>query len=1142
MFILLALTGLMTASPAYAQKMGTIISIDGNSCGKLWAQDANGTSGSYFGFLRHKQAPIQLISSNYSEVDELGIFTIVANNMTAEGTELTYTTFGGQSTYGYLGIVAPKGYRIMRYQFDIDQSSSASKNGLSITEYTYDGSNVEETENSATVINSSTNELKLDVTKSGSVNKLYFKINSNGSTSGNKITFKSVKITYAIDDVYSAQLPNSDGGTTVHTDMMNLGEFFYNSSGAWVFNTSSISDLQEVGIYNATTKISPDVVQVNGNKYFVAASNGDYYIEAPEKYRIVGATVNFLRSEAMGISIPSFGDVTTITSGESYIITDGKGHYLSCFTNKVVMGTNPSTASKWTFTGSGSSYTIKNGDYYLKVSNNALVVATTSPTTWICSGTSIRTSSSYVTYSGNKWVLASSSIGNIAKLQNESTTTGASFTSGDFTGSVYGREGNVIVDEGTAVLTEENNEASITVNDFNNDAIRINISGLTTGVALYNVQLQLLPLNPEVQTVQVAGKINDDNVTGNTSVTSENYHFSDVNIVVPSVVGQSSYDVVFRNAYNEEYTEWYNNGTTNNIGYSNYYLVSSNADGGTTDASLNRTNGVPSDVVYPFDRQNSDKVGTVALNFSNIDEVISNKLDLADNKFSKSDAGYQSVALSNGKSSTVYLYSADEPTFLIMPSGASSLKHIAYRYYDVKVTLNVMQETPDIAIKAIYTSTLKGKPSKQTSSLTADDISNTGTDSESAVDKQHTYIGITVSSKYANGTKAPGYLTSEAIINAIKAKIYSESDSYYGFGENDPYRGILYVDMSGLVSVSDAAVSTGSTTTYWDQFNEATADNCLYFMYPSFSRGGITNTITATGNNSYEAVSNIVIQDQQPFYTPYKFGTGTHTASYTRNITHGKDKVKQMTSILPFGIKLDGEGHPYFTSDRAEESITFMDITGKSGRIDNRSDIEDPGYAFAVLATPIEDNEAKANMPYFLQSTTDVNGFTVSVTQAQFDVTPSSEDELTQGDTWVGHGTFAGMEVNRDDNLFIFSSGYFHKTGAQKIYKKAYVLPFRVYYDAATDANVAKTDGFCVVTSMDGITTGIADVNVHDGSLSVKTQRGSISVTAGKQTAVRIYSVGGQLVGSGTVKGGQTASYPVAQGVYIVNGVKVVVE
>lgn len=1054
--LLAALFVLLAASPAWAQttgagKTGTIITFDGNSCKGMFAQDANTTQYDLYGYIRHKQAPFQVVSSNSITTNDMGLFTSMQNNImfTTDG-KLVLCRGNNSSrtlTTSYFGIVAPKGYRIMRLMMEVESGASGTtatagsftspyREGEKFSEVNADGT---ETGKSITLSSTQGTTQTLDITKTGSgANKIYLSIYVPSTMSGTNRTWiiiKSLKITYAIDDPFAAQLPTGDGNTKIHTDMTDLGTFTSNSNNIWVYNSNNVTDLQDANLYSgdatSVTKItSPEVKEVDNNQYFVVASNGDYYVEAPEKFRIVGATVNFL------------SDAT---------------------------------------------------------SNSA------------------------------------------------------------FTGTVYDRDGKTV--KATESITTENTSATVKLDNLNNDAIHLSFSGLAAGQsALYNVNLSLLPLDPEVQHLTLAYKDGDDE-HGHTTVNAENYVMAtneNTTVYVPVKVGSGStnYQIVFRSAANEQATKWYKDGTkdNDNNGYSNYFLVNSTADtGGNTDVTLN-----VDAANHPADRANTDQAGTTELAFTNIGDFDRTKTNenpdhIQYNVFDKSKAGMGTVTLTStdGKSEsaakTVHVYAADMPTFSILPAG-TGLKHIDYRYYTITIVAVPTNDVPVITLVPIYTSTLKGKNNKNT---------DMPSDKGETADTQHTFYGVKIQAKRVGNENdkndkgelltSGGVLSTDLIVTDLGEAFLALDNNYGGFGDNDSYRGVLYVDMSSLQSVENTVLA--------DKLFQQTADNCLFFMYRGYQAPtGLTNIIAKQANGTFEATSNIIVHDQQPFFTPYDFGTGTHTASYTRENTNGHSKVKQMSVVLPFSIRLDGEGHPYSSDDNLNTHITFRSITDYGTlihKIAKDDGTQGDDYSFAVVATPVTGEEAVANTPYHLITDLPEGGFSFNITNAKFVKTPTNDqnqptDDLTNGEgtDWVAHGTFAGKVVSKADSRYIFSSGVYHRTGAQVKSNVVNLLPFRAYFDFNGQNSSSKgvTD-FAVVTDPLSIVTGISDVRTDGANgLSVSAGEGFIIVKAAQAATVNTYTISGQQVAHSTLAAGESSRFYVPQGVYIVNGVKVVVK
>ena len=1000
-------------SPSDMTKIGTTISLDYGSSHGLFSSKASGDATNpdkqYFGFLRHDIAHVQIITSNSSTLSTNGdeLFNENDNSMRFDKVNGNhYLSFNSyQSQYVYAQVMAPKGYRILRYQmvFDADNSTS----GSSITQYTYDANGNVVDGASAKVTDGS-----WDQTLANGSNMLFFRFDATAAAS--KITIKSLHITYAIDQPVTGQVPAEDGSLDLHTGLIDLGTFSENTNHFWSFSSTAVTDQQSVCVVNSQGEAQSETYQVDGKQHFVVAANGDYYLEAPEKFRIVGATLSFLRHS----------------------------------TDRVAAS--------------------------------------------------------------------------------------------DFTATVSNRENNATATNGSVQLTKANDKATITLKDYNNDAIHFNISGLADGsAALYRVNLKFLPLNPEVQTLQVAAKYKDG-VIGSNEVTSTNYTFHGgeaVRVLVPKDA-TSPYALVFRNAENEEKSLWYTHGVNNNNlastgGYSNFTLVGSSAYDGDKGIDMTAT-------PWPTARVNADQAGTNKLLATNILDVVNGKAtELQDKEYKKGDGGLQAVILKNNEEKEVYVYAADMPTWNILPSGiGSGKKHIDYRFYTIKLMPVVENEKAKVTLTPLYTQTLKSAPHKTGSQLKADG---------DMLDTKHTYVGVAVSSTTTDGSRPYGVLTNTEIISAIKDAL--KDKNYYGFSESDPLRGILYVDMSALTTV------TGENTegeNNWDAFNAGTADNCLYFMPVGFTRN-VENIISKRHDGKYEAVGNIRVYDQQPFFTPYDFTTGTRQAIYEREGTSSaggnvKATVKNMTAVLPFSVGLTGDGNVKTATDATDNSVQFHDITGY-GKVTGVS-VDDPHHelTYAMLAEAVTSGVAEANKPYYVTSTTP--GFTFNILGAQFAKTRATTTneglEHTKGN-WTAIGTYAGVQPTAGETdgkgKWYFSKELFWNAAQLHTTKHFNIRPFRAFYRTidTTPAAQSEEKAKVVYDPSDITTTGISDMNVQACGLTIRVGHGTMTLTATAATRFATYTMGGQLMARGTLAQGQSRTLAVPAGVYVVNNQKVVV-
>ena len=1100
-----------------ASKQGTTISLDHDNATNLFT---NNGSGSYWAYLRHNSTHIQLISSTDAKLASgQQVFAVTNNNMVWNKNnylELYNGKLNGGSViqYGYYCILAPKGYRFLRYEIDMDK---ASEDGAKLEEYKYQsGSNKDiNVVYSATASNSQT--VKMERTLSDGTNVLYFRMDGI-NTDQKPIVVQSIKLTYAIDDSFTAQVPN-ENGTKIHSGFIDLGTFS-KGAGNYGFSNSQATDLETVKVVKSDGS-APQNVTVDGGNYFMATTDGDYYVEAPAKFRIIGATVNLNRHEVTAKSDQwvEYTPSSTASNEVIYFMSKDGSKYLSIQNGIGVTTTDASQATKFTITHSDQGYAIKSGGQYMYMIDQKQSVSMSSDAKYwkLDSKNQLQYTVSgegdkYLVYSDqSKYFGWGSYDTDYPKVMYNQPIT---YSASDFKATVYNRENNGTATDGEKSLTADAPTQTVTVSDMNNDAIHLNLSGIASGsAALFNVQLQLLPLDPEVSKVEAAAKIGD-NVMGNSPVNSYNYVFNSGNIIgvpVPSTTAKdATIDMVFRNAMNEEQTLWYTTGNNQNNpnvkgGYSNVYLIGSTAD---------KDNGLCVTSPYPDARTAVDVAGVnkvYATNIADLADASKTAVNtLQDNTVDATTAGNTTVTMTLSSASTddntFYLYSADQPTYQIMPQSLAQAKHIDFRFFTIKVK-PVVAEKPNIEIIPIYTSTMKGKQHK--SSIPSD-----GND----LDKTHTYVGVKVTAVTdASASTAYNALTAEDIYKALKEKL--SGTEYAGkIYENDPLRTVLYVDMSAL-----STVTTANTTTMGNYKTE-TADNCLFFMPQGFAGTGLGNVISKMADGTYRSFGDVRLYDQQPFYTPYAFNTGTYKVIYVREGTvkgeSVKAKVRNMAAVLPFDIQLDEAGHPYLDGlDHATQHITFRNITN-SGKLTGVRYSDGEPLTYAVVASPVESKLASANTPYYV--TVDEGhdaGFTFNIPGANFVSSANvagptiKDDKLSSvNGTWTAHGTYCGGTVDKADNLWYFSKDLFWKSGQLTAFDVVNVRPFRAYYTTTAQTTAAKAA--VVYDDSDIVATGITTIN-------------GVSTANGK-----VYDLNGRYVGDSLDN--------LAPGLYIQNGRKVV--
>lgn len=1161
-FTILLCISLMSSIPGFAQSSsasGTTISFKYGTATPLYSSGAGRTeknkASQFFGLLRHNISHIQLFSCTHSALDKngTGIFDANHNNLLFDNTSSSATFHelgiwngqenGSRKSTCYVAVVAPKGYKITSYNWVIDGANSY--DGSTIKEYTYNDEGRPNYSNSVT-LSSSTTSFSNSVS-SGS-NILYFEFNVNATNNAHPIYIKELQLTYTIDQPFSNQLPSSDGNLNIHTGYIDPGEFGWylsgstktgSSDGIWSFNRDNATDVQKVDLWANEVKITnPDVTNVDGSQYFITATNGDYYVSAPSKFRIVGATIKFLSHKATSTETTTSWDKASLPDAGVYLISDGT-NYLYYNGVRLDNTTDIEVAKQhpWTFTTSGNGYIISNSGMYLAYTRTSSVWSgvsyslsiSSTATTWYANKSYL-----YAKYGGNNytyyvwlnysngWTVSATKnyASSLTYTKRTSTSTEKTYPAGTFTAKVFNKDNSD--NKGTSEV-KENGSYSVTFdeNELNNDAIHFSIANLPEGsYALYNVSLQLLPLNPELKQLTVASKVTTPEGTSYVSQTASepvNYQFNGGNAVT-LITNEDKCDVVLYSAHNEHRSDWYTTGqNTYSNGHSNYFLVNSDADnGGQTDVALD-INKNP----YPTARVYSEQAGTQAEMFTNIDSLDNSSLYddkrptvLRDLPFSKSDAGYNAISLTAGNAAvTRYVYSADMPTYNILPANIGA-KHIDYRYYTLVLKAVKQTATPLVTLVPIYKSTMHIASRKGSVETTGKNL-----------DTEHVYYGAKVTSSNSTFNYLSGGQVVEALSTAVTNAGYNNFKTTYG--------GLLYLDLSSLSYVTNDKLDA--------DFDKTTADNCLYFMPNNYS-SQVNNVVDKASDDSYNAITDVVITDQQPFFSPYDFTTtAKHSARYTRTATNGKTAtVKDATMVLPFDIPLtDGE----------YEGISFRQITGYDKAKDHIKNTDNPLYA--VKAGKITDATASANTPYHIHKENGVTGVEINLANAQFRATPHTTNDgnvtvsdMTSGDTWKAHGNYYGLKVLKDrndtwDKTWYFAGEYYWNAGGLVTSQDVNIRPFRAYYVTTETISEAKMS---IAYNLDDLVDAIKSVTAKTSALQVVTGRGFISATAEADAPLSIRNVAGQTIANRTVKAGENLRVSVPKGIYLVNNVKVIVK
>ncbi|MBQ6210246.1 MAG: hypothetical protein IJK42_10830 [Prevotella sp.] len=1130
---------------------GNTITFDETNCTQLRANNS-----SFFSFLRHNQAPIQILNGNptanstsgseyyhtiapLNEIDGNGIFATggytIANNMafSQEGNnngKLEFYNFKNNYNALCFAVMAPRGYRFTEYYMDIRSTQAeypkATNVGAAdavITRYTYnEGSTWEYTlaSDESMTLSGTDSEIYTHTLRNAG-NILYFRVTFTDATQQWCVHMNELRLRYVIDDEFTETIPNSSNENQVRTGILNLGEFTQDGS-SYVYTRTNVTDLEDINIVaeDGTSQMSIS----NGSIHVPA---GTYWIESPAKFRILGATLNFAMDESSTTTTwESVGTDLASILGKKVKISDGNGNYLVVSGNGsgATNTTIDESATTWIITNvSGDSYYIQTetGNFLCRNGNGTLTTQE-DPFEWTYytsyNGDSQTSSYCFICNNGTRdygirCYNATWAASRTDRTDNQYTPTPLNYfvetiTGDDYTATLYGTSATESI--GTVDLDTNNPTVSISADGLNNDGVKFTV----TGPATFTIDLTLLPLDPNLQNLEF-DYLKDGAGAGNkVSASATNFKFNNGEpIMMPIEPGVSNPQVVFRNAFNENRLAWYD-GTGSGEKVSNYYLI---------DSEYEMDNTVLSPA--PDVKVNADRAGTTNLEFSNIKLLTpGTETVYREYEFKKDDAGYSVITLTTSPQS-IDIYTADKPVYCIMTAAGKAVNnHIAYTFYDVILQGVELEEEPVITVTPLYTSSLKRSNVKVALYNNALD-KNVSVADDSDADTNHTFYGIKVNSQVTTDhSLSYGYLTSADIREAIKTAMNSQNGIYSG----DVMRTILYVDMSELKSISGDADT-------WVELMLGTADNCLFFMPSNFSisqsmpGGGII-----AGGENGTAVTDITIHDQQPFFTPYSFRTSTYVAHYERSQTKAgttgssdKPTVTHSTLVLPFTMKLNANGNLKPTSDSENTNLTFYNLgsTHPTG-----------GSAGNIDAYPVTTGEATANTPYHIKSTakTETTSFVIDAQGVTFAVTPLNADythDLTSPNSdLTAHGSFYGVSVPVENNILYFSKDYFLNSanltnGATTIK----LLPYRAYYTTSTPSSISSISRFSVLFIENNNNVG-------------ETEYPIVSEDAGLVDAVKnVENENAKMVWF-NMNGQKMNSQPTLPGVYVVNGKKVLIK
>ncbi|SFF83193.1 hypothetical protein SAMN05216383_101122 [Prevotella sp. KH2C16] len=1177
--------------PAQAQNV-TISPSSGKLVAGLTYEGEIGFQNGWSSLWRHNQLPLTLTVSDKDLITESGVLKDPAGDIILDTSQNLYVLMSGAplTTELHVGISLPKGYRFTGYRIVLlNNVNGKPVGGITVanrsktfyeTGSDFNFNNYKMKTDYMPAQNDAKEYVieRTSKTETDMGNNLYFLLHHT-EEGFYGVTLKSCELYFTAEGAFQADVTPgkpaniiSEGvnmvGSAFPTSKLDLGKIEPHTKNGVTFYSYDFRDVKELTASNwlyqedavtADKKLpaAPGSGSIqalkNGDDLYYALGNNTYYIETPTSttsqdgtdiplgYRITGAKIHYHYGTAAEAGTVTYnGDL-----GGFYITHRSYNNTTYYLKTDGTWGTSPVL---WKLNGNAASTgKIYSGDNYLYVSQSGTgyntryyIYGTTDPnqaTTFTISGGNIKYGNGFVVHSNNTHAQITNSSNNAASW-TAATGTGSvqnpAFTPSPYTLKIYKTDKDNV---SQTVSVGAGDDGEVVLTGLNNDAIKFSVEGLAEGAkALITFELTLEALNPFVNSIDiVCHSLAENGPTLMQQFTSNDFQVSGGKFIfyVPQDFfggGEQKCRFTFENLMSKYGDETYGNEDPH---HARYFFVKSPYYNQYDGHQYLTTGNEPA-----ADKIHSNMCGDKPFKYSNIDELDPNNTSGGTTtleEYPYSEALYleqggsfsSDIVLAVDEEKPCYLFTADETRWNIAPTTAWEHRYYAYYLMDLKL------ETKDYVAKCVLTKLY------DTTCYNKD-----GADAELPM-----YGGVFKALDAVTGEEIPSesaYLTvpmmRQALIEALTAEAPEGNPDARPTGMQ-----VLYLDYTNLYSVHIPEKAE------MDEMKALLNPNCLIY-FPVRSSFNEDNYIQKTLSGDYRACKNIVITDRQPFYAPYKITVPAENyATYTREITIPKNgKVASATIMLPFTLELQGGVH---TNRDGLCSFTVNKMTAEDALSmkDNGTTTEFTGYF-----SPVTESHTEANVPYMVGIETAPEDANISFVATQYgsdviatpalmgaDYTFSGEQAagMVGGNSYAfqNYGSYSGKKLPKTDRLFYFSNNMFvNSTELDDNHPNVYIYPFRGYYKYTTSSGAKAMRGFYVEYGENGEATGITDMT-RKADLMISAGNGNITLSAAVDTKVMVTAVSGVCVDRLSLKADETRTLSVPAGLYVINGVKIIV-
>ena len=1132
---------------------------------------------------RHDQLPLSLTVADYPDLTPSGELKRPAGNIAIENNKLVL--LGGMTRNLYMEVSLPKGYRITGYTLVMKNNlNGKTVRGMklgSVTKKMYETNkdfnlgSAKTTSEQIGKYNEETKEYTIkrtSMTKDDMGNQLYFCLDKRNANAYFGVTIKHFELHFTAEGdftehvapvlVSDIQSPVSYYEMPFTTSKLDIGPIKPNSKNGsktyYSYNYKNVADLtanmiiyqqdainakKEAADVAASKHISAFVMD---NKTHFGLGNDTYFVETPTTattkkgdnlllgYRIVGAKFNCAYAKERKYS--EFKIHYKKFWGSTYYLTKTGG-----------TSTNAAQAAKWFIDDNGY---MRIGNTYLQVDNSGAISVT--PNKKMASvirrdGDNIICGNKYLRLgSGKKLEFGSQN----SAASAEETGTNITISKGaPYTLKIYDKTGKNIVHK--IEIKNANDAGTYELKNLNNDAVKFEVSGLTgtDKQAVVSVDVTMQALNPFIHSIDIvchdwadAHPMTQTFTANDFSVRGGKFTFYVPEDFSVKEGQQQPCKFTFENLYSLYGDKTYYAGTEKQKdGNARYVFIQSPYD--------QNFKGLY-DAAYDPNADYKQKIkalvsGTKAFRFNNADELGNNSTSpdikyFNEFPFSKKaySGEFKELSLMKDGSEVRYLFTADETRYNISP--ATATEHRSHAFYVMDIQLVLKQYKPKFTWVPIYTSTCY---------------------EENGKDVEKPQYGLKLGTTEMGESGKMGYLTVDQI-----NKILLNDNEILGSGstprpaEIKSPEQVLYVDASDLMTVVYRKATIEGGKDDLDQAMSLLGKNALFYL-PENLAPAKNNFATKTGTGEFRACKDIVITDKKPFYAPYNIRVdAAQTATYTREITVPKNGKATFASVmLPFTLSINNDG--VHTNEDGSCKFRLSKMNENSCITLSQNEASKPNnYKAKAKFIPLTGTSTKANTPYMVEVLSAPTSDKISfiATQKGSDVVASTsmanDTYLFKGEAAKGkigqydvnftnYGSYSGKKLNKNRKIFYFSGNmYLCSKNLDAEFPWLYVYPFRAFYEYTGGADAKDLSGMSVIydDSQDEA-TGIANLQPRP-NLAVQAGNGTITFAATVDSKVNIYTVTGTLASSVNVKAGSTETINVPAGMYVINGVKVIVK